>query len=721
MVRPPSRTHMGLPAIAAAITLLAGGGAAGVAGQGGPPSQKQVPTPTFRTQVNVVEVDAVVLDQQGRFVSDLRQEDFEVLEDGKPQALISVQVVNIPIERLEKPLFAARPVQPDVETNARPFDGRLYLIVLDDLHTLSVRTTLVRRIAREFIQRNVASNDLAAVVTTSGNRKSSQEFTNNRSLLLQAVEKFVGQKVISPALAGLAQTGTPETDSPSAAAAQRIFNARSTLETLATLANFAGTIRSRRKAMVMIGEGIDYRFGRMEEMPDSHAAGGDPVLGFVDQGSAPRELRDRVRDFVAAANRANLTLYAFDPRVFTQGGDDLVDIASNPPGDVDAKGEIVKSVNLRDDLVAAQDNLRTLSTETGGFAVTGSPKAVAGAFDRVRAENSNYYILGYSPANEARDGKFRRIEVRVRRPGLKVEARKGYTAPRGSAPAPPTVDAKEGTSRAVREALASTLPVSGLTLRAAAAPFKGVAPNASVVVLVQTEGRQMQFTPKGDKLEDSVELSVIAVDRLGKARGGERQDVDMPLSPPLRAFVAQAGVVFQMRVSLPPGQYQLRIAARDGGSGRVGSVHYHLEVPDFLSAPLAMSGLVLTAEEAGEVPAPRPDEVLGKLLPGTPITTREFNRTDSLTALAEIYDNQDRQSHSVWIKATVRAEDGRAMFQQEERRFSTELGGVRGGFGYTVRVPLRELGPGLYVLTIEARSGLGADITASRELQFRVR
>ena len=86
-------------------------------------------------QVDYVEVDAVVTDRQGQIVRDLKKEDFQVLEDGKPQTITTFSLVDIPIERAERPLFAATPIEPDVQTNERPFDGRVYVMVLDDLHT----------------------------------------------------------------------------------------------------------------------------------------------------------------------------------------------------------------------------------------------------------------------------------------------------------------------------------------------------------------------------------------------------------------------------------------------------------------------------------------------------------------------------------------------------------------------------------------------------------
>src|SRR5687768_18009061 len=114
-------------------------------GQGQPPAPQQPPL-TFRAEVNYVEVDARVLDQQGKFIPGLKPEDFEVFEDGKPQKVTAFSLVNIPLERVERPLFASRPVEPDVRNNLQGADGRIYLIVLDDLHT---QRSEERRVGKE--------------------------------------------------------------------------------------------------------------------------------------------------------------------------------------------------------------------------------------------------------------------------------------------------------------------------------------------------------------------------------------------------------------------------------------------------------------------------------------------------------------------------------------------------------------------------------------------
>src|SRR6186713_786851 len=162
--------------------------------------QPQQPPITFRAEVNYVEVDARVLDREGKFIPGLEASDFQVFEDGKPQKVSAFSLVNIPLERAERPLFAAKPIEPDVRTNLDAADGRIYVIVLDDLHTAALRSQRIKAAAKQFIERYVGANDLAAVVHTSGRSDAGQEFTTSQSHLLSSVDKFMGRKLNSSTL-----------------------------------------------------------------------------------------------------------------------------------------------------------------------------------------------------------------------------------------------------------------------------------------------------------------------------------------------------------------------------------------------------------------------------------------------------------------------------------------------------------------------------------------
>jgi hypothetical protein len=154
---------------------------------------------TFKVDVNYVEIDATVTDRQGNPVLDLSRDDFEVLEEGKPQAVTVFSRVDLPLERHDPPLFRAAAVEPDVRSNKREFDGRVFVLLLDDLHTSFARTSRLRAAATAFISHHLGANDIAAVMYTSAAGDRSQEFTSSRPLLLRAVNRFLGQRLPSGA------------------------------------------------------------------------------------------------------------------------------------------------------------------------------------------------------------------------------------------------------------------------------------------------------------------------------------------------------------------------------------------------------------------------------------------------------------------------------------------------------------------------------------------
>ena len=663
----------------------------------------QIPPITFRSEVNYVEVDSVVIDAQGNFVRTLNQGDFQVFEDGKPQKVSAFSLVDIPVERTEQPAFLGRPVEPDVSSNAKAPEGRLYVLVLDDLHTDLRRTGYVRRAARQLVDRFLGANDLAAVIHSSGRADASQDFTNNKRLLDQAIDRFAGRKLRSATLDKIDDIQMKQ-NTPLAGAApvdaeqlNRAFNARSLLSTISNLADYMSAIHGRRKAIVLFSEGIDYDINHPMEMPDATT------------------IRQETSDAIGAATRANINIYALDPRGLTDSGDDAILLTGLPPEDPNSLN--LGLTSLMDEIRLSQDSLNTLADETGGFAITNTNNT-ATKLQQIVDDNSSYYVLGYYPTNERRDGRYRKIEVRLTRPGLIVHARKGYVAPSGKAPGLKKADASNTTSPAVRDALNSPLQTTGLTLSMFAAPFKGPAPKATLAIVAQFSGKELAFTEKEGKFNNVVDMSYIVIDPQGKVVAGNKDTINMALKPETYKRVMQLGLRLQTKIDVPPGRYSLRLALHESG-GRVGSVFTDLVVPDFLKEPLTISGLAVTSSTAGQTPTVGGSD-LRDLLPSPPTTAREFTSKDQLAVLAEVYDNVGAQSHSVEITTTLRSDDGKTVFSNAERRQSSELGGPRGGYGYTSRVPLTDLVPGLYVLKVDAQSSLGKPVSVAREVQFRI-
>ena len=674
-----------------------------------------MPPITFRSEVNYVEVDAVIRDAQGNFVRDLRQGDFQVFEDGVPQTVTAFSLIDIPITLSDRALFLPEDIEPDVRSNADGPEGRLYALLLDDIHTGAMRSVSVRRAATQFIERHLGANDLAAVIHSSGRTDGAQDFTNSRRLLTKAVSTFMGRKLRSPTLNkidsyNLTRGGSQAPTIQDTERNERLYNARSTLSTLKSLSDWLAGIRGRRKAVVFISEGIDYDIWD-NVGPSSATVNGVNILRSGD-GSL---LVNEMRDVIAAATRANVSIYAVDPRGLYFPGDEAMQM-TGLPADAEALGLGVFA--LQDELRLSQDSLRGLAEETGGFASVSS-NDFSSAFRRIVDVNSTYYVLGYYSTNEKRDGRYRKIEVKLSRPGLDVNARKGYVAPRGKAPGSKTIEASAGTSKELREALNSPLQESGLKMAVFAAPLKGPAAKAAVGIVTQFTGKQFGFAEKDGKFTDRLEMSYVAINKQGKMTDGKRDYVDLSLKPETHQRVLRSGFRVLTRMELPPGTYQLRVAAKASGGG-TGSVHYDLVVPDFLKDPLSVSGIMVASRTSAGVPTAGAIPDLGDALPAPPTTARTFSASDELAVLAEVYDNEGAQPHSVGITTTLKAEGRVQVFANSETRSSKELGGARGGYGYTTKIPLKDLAPGLYVLTIEARSTLGRTDAASRQVQIRI-
>jgi len=177
------------------------------------------------------------------------------------------------------------------------------------------------------------------------------------------------------------------------------------------------------------------------------------------------------------------------------------------------------------------------------------------------------------------------------------------------------------------------------------------------------------------------------------------------------------------RIQVPPGKYQLRIGARESGGGKVGTVIYDLDAPDFSKGNLTMSGIALASAAGSRFPTASPDPSVNEfkdVLPSPPSASREFPRQDQLAVFAEVYDNDVKTPHIVDITTTVLSEDGRNVFKSAEERPSSELQGKPGGYGHQARINLKDFTPGIYLLTIEAKSRAGNKPPVGRTVQFKV-
>ncbi len=706
--------------------------------------QPALPPPvTFQVEVNFVDIDAVVTDERGNPVTDLNKDDFELFEDGRRQEISAFSLVDIPVPTPNRrPAASGAAAVNDVKSNAQPISGRLYVIVLDDLNVSPLRTPVVVKSAREFIERHFGSNDIAAVTYTSGRTDAGQEFTSERALLLAAIDKFQGRKLRSAVLQKadyyFQQTlkeleVNPPDDTDTQAQPRRSgtvrgpqgysdvttdvddfergYRAQQVLGTLRKLAEFMGGIRGRRKALLMFSEGIDYPI---------YDVFGSPAATTVVMAT---------RDTIAAAARSNVSFFAVDPRGLVGMTSEAMELtaAADPQLGFDARG-------LLAEMYLSQDSLRELADETGGFAAVNASN-VGAALDRIVRANSTYYVLGYYPAKMPRDGRFHKIEVRTRRPGLRVSARKGYVSPR-----PLTAEdtlklererergrGQSGTAKTsveLREILTQPLQRNGLTLTVQAAPFKGVGRQASIALAVEVDASRLHFVEQNTVFADDVELSLFALDERGRSHGGNFYQFNLALRPDTYERVRRSIIRMNPRIALAPGRYQLRIGVRESGAGEMGSVFYDLHVPDYRANGLAMSGLLIADDAARRQFTAQLDEALPSgVLPAPATSRRTFSQNDVLSVFAEIYDNgASRERRRLEVKTSLVAEDGSTAFTARDALGGSETGRDTrsSAFPLAKQIPLTGVRPGRYRLRVET-SVPGGDIKpVGRETELSV-
>ncbi len=429
------------------------------------------------------------------------------------------------------------------------------------------------------------------------------------------------------------------------------------------------------------------------------------------------ETRQHVLDVLATANRAGVSFYGVDARGVGAGLDEAIDIRSLDVDHFQAEGGMQE---VQEETRRSQSFLRTISSETGGFAVI-NQNDLNGAFTRIIQENSSYYLLGYYPSNDKRDGRFHKVEVRVKRPGLQVKARGGYTAPKGKPNARATSPSTAGASLEMRNALDSPLPTSGLGLRVFVAPFSGPSKKSSLAIIVEVDPSRLKFQPAGNAFSEDVEIIILPVNASGKALEGTRDEAPLRLSQASYDKIRASGFRLARRMDVEPGRYQLHVGAQATNGKVIGALTYDIDVPDFTKAPLMMSGLALMSASAGEMMTAPPDKSFTDVLPVAATAIRDFPAGDTLSIFTEVYDRQLASPHTVDIKTTVTSDDGKVLFSTSDTRKSDEIGGKAGGYGHTQTISLAGYKPGRYVLRVDAKTSLASGESAARELEFRVR
>jgi VWFA-related protein len=546
------------------------------------PGQEQPPSvPTFPTQAEAITVDVVVLDRDGKPVRGLTKADFTVLEDGQPQEVVS-------FEAREMQTSAAEPKDAPgehVATNERVTAGRVLALVLDDLGIAPLVMTNVKKAASRWLRDQADTHDQVTLVTTSGDVWWSDGIERGRADLLAVLERVkgkkqsgsgfeqmseweahqialdldegVGQRVVDRWLASGACLMTFDKES------SRVF----------CLKSVTGLARMIESAIVTHRSAV---FDAVERVSNGLANGrARKSIVLFSEGFLRDQEDRREATAIDASRRANVAIYFVDCRGLIALTSAFQAAASGPPTEAKDVG-----ISIFEETTLATGGSESLAEETGGFAVTNNNDLNAGLM-RVASETSAYYLLGYQPSRPASE-KWRKLQVRVDRPGVKVRARKGYF------PTPPTTasaktkksDKKEqakAPEARIDPALLSGGEVGGIPLRLAVYVFDGAAP-ALARVMVALDVGTAPFAVAGTEGGSKVTLELML---LGASRDN---GVVFPIRERIEATLRGKGPrpewwTFTRELRLPAGVSQLRALVRDVATGRTGTVAQRFEVP----------------------------------------------------------------------------------------------------------------------------------------------
>ena len=606
----------------------------------------QTPPPQFKTGIDIRLLDVVVVDGQGQPVRGLAASDFVVVEDGTPQKISTLEEVVVP-EPATPPADWMRDVPPDVGTNDIRTDGRLIVVIMDDAVTRDPDLIEpARKIGREIV-RGMGPSDLAAVVFTLQNEKS-QDFTSDRGRLLSAVERFSVGFV------------------PGSSLEESLYRQYS-VRAVSKASEYLRSIEGRRKTLIYVSVGVPVDWGDITSPVANLGQEGVTVGGK----EAMRDLGDDLQGALNESQLSNVAVYAVSPRGLT-----------------------VEDRRLETDF------LQTLAANTGGFAIvdTNAPES------RVReifTATSSYYLIGYE-VQKPDDGRYRRLEVKVNRPGVTVHARKGYTAPQRDRRASTTKPEREISPLAT--AMAGFLPTGDVPMQATAIPMALPGQSDAGIAIVA----RVQQEPVQKRTTQQVELLTTAFDTNGKARESRRQTATVTMLPS-GSSVAEYEVL--SRINLKPGRYNLRIAAHNAAIEKSGSVFFDLDVPDFRKDGLWMSGVALTSRYGLSA---APPGALTDLLPVVPTTVRAFAADDEVGAFLQIVQGGRRPVTPVRLELSV-VDEADAVVHQARDTLEAAMFSAARLANYQVQVPLDRLVPGSYLLRIDASA---AGRTARREIRF---
>jgi VWFA-related protein len=657
------------------------------------PGQEQTDY-VFHAESDLVLVNVTVRDKNGKFVAGLKPSNFTILEDNKPQKIVSFDVENVDAlpavdVAQAKPLAGSATGQPSGPPSATDlasqFKDRRLIVLFFDLSAMEPdEIDHAVTSAEHYLDAQMLPADLVSIISLGSSLLVNQDFTSDRALLKKQLDEFSsgsGQG-FEEGTTGTTE-GTPDSGQPFTAddTEYNIFNTDRRLEALRSVAEKLAYVQ-QKKSLIYFSSGMDR-------------------TGIENQS----ELRAAVN----AAVRSNLAIYTMDMR----GLQALV--AGGEAQNASLRGVSAYSgqatLNALNSNFTTQETLVTLASDTGGRAFLDS-NDFSKIFTGVQQDTSTYYLLGYHSTNAARDGRYRRIVVKSSLPGVKIDYRRGYYAP-----ADYQHSTKDDKERQLEEELASDLPATDFPLYLGVSYFRLEGNKFFVPISLVVPGSQIPFVRSSDRDKATLDVIGIVLDNEHHPLNRIRDTVKLAVNTSTE--VQKKNVQYDTGMSLLSGKYHLKFVVRENQTGRMGSFESDIEVPELKGQPMKMSSVVL----ASQIQTVKKSANLNPLIRDgseiIPNITHVFSASQHLFFYYEVYDPAVGTASAgspigAANKPGIRLLSNVAFFQGKAKSYESSLVELtelnardRKAAVFQLDVPLTSLKPGFYTCQINVIDDAG--------------
>jgi len=650
----------------------------------------------FHVTSDLVLVSVTARDKSGQLVRDLKQSDFTVLEDGKPQHLQSFDIENVdnyaentgsgPSQTesqgpIPAGLLTSKNVSKDILRDRR------FIVLFFDFSAMEAdEVERALNSAQNFVAKQMTPADLVSIVSLNTSLVVNHDFTSDKDQLIAVLRGMQGFDATGQEQTNMSDVQEDNGASFSADDTEyNSFNTDLRLQAIAQVSQILSRIDQKKSIL--------------------YFSGGIQKTGVENQS--------QLRAAVNAAVRSNVSLYPVDTRGLEALAPDGSATSASLRGTSAYTGRATQ--HQFDSNFQTQETLATLATDTGGRAFFDTNDFTK-AYQRVQADTAIYYVLGYRSTNPRMDGHFRRISVKINRPGIKLEYRTGYYGPRDF-----QHFTKEDREQQLDDEMTSDLPDTDLPVYLSTELFRSQEDKYFVPISVVVPGSAIPFTPATEK--DKASLDVLGIVREEKTKfpvGNIRDTVKIP--PASMTADHRQNVQYNTGFLLAPGTYHLKLVVRENQNGVLGSFETDLTVPDFKKAPFRMSTVVLASQKE---PAPKkksPNPLIRDGVELIPNIAHVFRTDQDLLMYYEVYDptrakieEKGKSLEGIRVLSSVQFFRGKVKAYEtpvvEARELNTP---ERKAAAFQLDVPLSRLKPGWYTCQVNVIDDAGGTFAFPR-------